>query len=335
MSIQRAGLLVVPGTVLSVLVVLLLGLANSPPRPTPEVVNSIGMKLVPIPTGDFLMGGQEPADGLVRAFPAHHRKADDFADEYPSHRVRITRPFLLGKFEVTVGQFRRFVEEAGYRTEPERDGTGGWGYNPATRKCEGRYPHFSWRNPGFPQTDEHPVVNVTWNDAVAFCQWLSRKEGDTYRLPTEAEWEYSCRAGTTTRYHNGDDPDALAEVARVADARGRKTFPHVQQMEIIDPGPDRFTAPVGSYRPNRWGLHDRHGNVWEWTSDWHGDDYYVHSPTDDPRGPADGWNSFPLYARSSFRNWNTEWSRCVNLGFRVLREVRISAPNDGASQQGG
>jgi sulfatase modifying factor 1 len=108
MRSRRRGWLLVPGAVLGVLIVLLLlGLGKRPPQPTPVVVNSIGMQLVPIPAGDFLMGGQESADRLVRAFPAHNRKADEFRDESPSHRVRITRPFHLGQFEVTVGQFRR------------------------------------------------------------------------------------------------------------------------------------------------------------------------------------------------------------------------------------
>ena len=95
-----------------------------------EITNSIGMKLEQIPAGEFMMGGTEPAEELVKAFAAYHRKPEFFKDEYPRHRVRITKPFYFGKYEVTVGQFRRFVEDAGYKTEAERDGTGGWGYNP-------------------------------------------------------------------------------------------------------------------------------------------------------------------------------------------------------------
>lgn len=295
-----------------------------------EISNSIGMKLVRIPAGEFLMGGQESAEHLVHDFAAYRRKADYFADEYPQHRVRITRPFYLGKYEVTVGQFRRFIEDSGYKTQAEKDGKGGWGYNPETQMCEGRKPQFNWRNPGFPQTDEHPVLNVTWHDAVAFCQWLSRKEGKKYRLPTEAEWEYSCRAGTTTRYHNGDDPVALLEVARAADARGKTEFPHVQEEIIPRDRPNSFTRPVGKGKPNAFGLYDMHGNAWEWCQDLYGEHYYASSPVDDPQGPSTGYlrvrrgggyNSYPLWARASMRNWNSASSRCVNLGFRALREI--------------
>jgi formylglycine-generating enzyme required for sulfatase activity len=290
------------------------------------------MKLVRIPAGEFMMGGQEPAEQLAGAFEAYHRKPDYFNDEYPRHRVRITRSFLLGKFEVTVGQFRQFVQATGYRTEAEKDGTGGWGYDAAIRKCDGRKPRYNWRNPGFSQTDEHPVINLTWNDAVAFCQWLSRQEDASYRLPTEAEWEYCCRAGTTTRYHIGDNPDLLPDVARVADGKRRTTFPHIQDMVIPKGESASFTAPVGRFKRNPFGLYDMHGNVWEWCSDWYGEDYYARSPVDDPRGPhsgkvrvrrGGGWNSFPLWARASFRNYNTPASRCVNLGFRVVRDISV------------
>jgi formylglycine-generating enzyme len=294
-----------------------------------ETVNSIGMKLVAIPSGEFMMGGQETAEELVKAFPAYRRPAEFFKDEYPRHRVRITKPFQLGKYEVTVGQFRRFADETGYKTEAERDGLGGWGYDAEQGKCRGRDPKFNWRNPGFPQNDDQPVVDVTWNDAVAFCKWLSTKEGKKYRLPTEAEWEYACRAGTETRYNNGNDPKALSQVANVGDDRGRTTFPHVQELDIPKDGPVKFTVPVGKFPPNRFGLCDMHGNVWEWCSDWYGADYYAQSPVDDPTGPASGtkrmrrggaWHSFPLWARAAFRNWNRPDSRCVNLGFRVAVE---------------
>ena len=303
---------------------------------TQSKTNSIGMHLVVIPAGEFSMGGQEPPERLVGAFTFCTKGPEFFSDEYPAHQVRISRAFLLGRYPVTVGQFRRFVEATGYRSEGETDGTGGWGYNPASGKCEGRDPRYTWRDPGFTQTDDHPVVNVTYADAVAFCAWLSSKEGASYRMPTEAEWEYACRAGTTTRFHNGDDPERLHEVARVMDTTGRTAFGHVQHITMPPEGP--FTAPVGSFSPNAWGLYDMHGNVWEWCSDWYHEEYYAHSPADDPRGPAvttelgvrrgGGWNTFPIYARASFRNYHDLVSRCLNLGFRVVREAGSSASDD-------
>lgn len=309
--------------------------SREPSAAEKEIANSIGMRLMRIPAGEFLMGCEEPIERLLAAFPAHKEyTAEYWSEEFPRHRVRITRPFFLGKFEVTVGQFKRFVEETSYKTDPETDG-GGWGFDPKVGKVQGRRPEFTWRNPGFPQSDEHPVVNVTWNDAVKFCEWLGRKEGAAYRLPTEAEWEYSCRAGTTTRYHNGDDPELLHEVGRVADPKAWKEFPSVQKMVIAKPGPDSFTVAVGRYKPNAFGLHDMHGNVWEWCSDFYEDpDYYAKSPVDDPKGPekgewharrGGGWNTFPMWGRSCSRNYGANGkNRICNLGFRVVREIAVS-----------
>jgi formylglycine-generating enzyme len=296
----------------------------------PEVqTNSIEMQLVRIPAGEFFMGGTESAQELTKSFAAYERKPEEFSDEYPRHKVRITRPFWLGRHEVTVGQFRRFVEDSGYKTSAETDGEGGWGYDPKTGMCSGRHPQFSWREVGFPQSDDHPVLNVSWYDAVAFCEWLSRQEEKRYRLPSEAEWEYACRAGTTTRYYHGDDPTDLPQVARLINATGHKSFAHVdQQVNFLKPG-ESFTAKVGSYKPNAWGLFDMLGNVWEWTGDWYGEEYYAASPLEDPPGMDDAnvkvrrggaWNTFPLYARPAYRNWNTRATRCLNLGFRIVRE---------------
>ncbi len=107
------------------------------------------------------------------------------------------------------------------------------------------------------------MVNVSWNDAVAFCKWLSKKEGNTYRLPTEAEWEYACRAGTTTRYYSGDDPETLAKVGNVADATAKAKFPDWKYTIKASDG-YVFTSPVGSFQPNAFGLYDMHGNAWQW-----------------------------------------------------------------------
>ena len=183
------------------------------------IVNSIGMKLTLIPAGEFMMGSDATdPDAYDNEF------LDKAAGKKEKHRVRITRPFHLGVTEVTRGQFRRFVDDAGYRTEAEKDGKGGYGWNEETKKFE-QNPRYTWQNAGFEQTDEHPVVNVSWNDAQAFIGWLSRKEGKTYRLPTEAEWEYACRAGTTARFACGDDPEGLAAVGNVADGTAKEKYP--------------------------------------------------------------------------------------------------------------
>lgn len=305
----------------------------------PEVkVNSLGMAFVRLPAGEFTMGSDEPLATLQRDYPGYpEARLRDLADEAPAHRVRITRSFFMGRHEVTVGQFRRFLEESGYVPESIADGTGGYGYNPAydpTRSArgdafEGRDPRYSWRNPGFPQSDRDPVTNVSWNDAQALAAWLSRKEGRRYRLPTEAEWEYACRAGGHARYQNGDAPAGLAAVANTFDLDALVNWPKWRDFALQSHDGYPFTAPVGSFAPNAWGLHDMHGNVWEWVSDWYGEDYYAHSPVDDPQGPADGavkvrrggsWHTWALYARASYRNWNTTTTRYTLVGIRLVME---------------
>src|SRR5262249_5199138 len=143
---------------------------------------------------------------------------------------------------------------------------------------------YNWRDPGFPQGDNHPVVNVSWNDANAFCRWLSRKDGKSYRLPTEAEWEYTCRASSESIYPNGDDPERLARIGNVADARAKARFSSWTTIAADDGLV--FAAPVGNYEPNAWGLYDMIGNVWEWCGDGYDSAYYQASPSTDPTGAA-------------------------------------------------
>ena len=277
------------------------------------------------------MGSGESAEATAAFFNKTYGEdlltADFFKDEHPQHRVRITKPFYLGTYHVTRGQFRQFVEDTGYKTDAEKgEKPGAWGWDP-DKKAFGFNEKYSWRNAGFEQTDEHPVVNVSWNDAVAFCKWLSKKEGKTYRLPTEAEWEYACRAGTTTRYYSGDDPETLAKVGNVADAAAKAKFPDWKYTIKASDG-YVFTAPVGKFKPNAFGLYDMHGNAWQWCADWYGAEYYAKSPADDPTGPDSGddrvlrggsWDIGPDDARSADRFGYWPSDRVDDTGFRVAR----------------
>ena len=278
-----------------------------------DLGGGVKMEMVLIPAGEFKMGSGESAEATAAFFNKTYGEdfltADFFKDEHPQHRVRITKPFYLGTYHVTRGQFRQFVADTGYKTDAEKgEKPGAFGWDP-DKKEFGFNEKYSWRNAGFEQTDEHPVVNVSWNDAVAFCKWLSKKEGKTYRLPTEAEWEYACRAGTTTRYYSGDDPETLAKVGNVADAAAKAKFPDWKCTIKANDG-YVFTAPVGKFKPNAFGLYDMHGNAWQWCADWYGAEYYAKSPADDPTGPDTGdvrvlrggsWDFRPYVTRSAIR----------------------------------
>ena len=239
------------------------------PPPNKEIVvdlrdansNLWKMEMVLIPAGEFLMG------------------SPDSAFEKPQHRVRITKPFYLGKYPVRQWQWTVVM---------------------------GNYPsHFRGRN--------NPVEWVTWDDCQQFLDKLnadSHAEGGKFQLPTEAQWEYACRAGSTTRYCFGDDEDQLGEYAWY----GGKLR--------------RITHPVGTKKPNAWGLYDMHGNVSEWCQDWYAKDYYAKSVTDDPTGPTSGlrrvhrgggWDSLAKFCRSASRASDEPGSRGIDRGFRVAR----------------
>lgn len=275
----------------------------------PVIVNTLGMRLTLIPAGEFLMGAAD-AD------------RDALEDEKPQHRVRITAPFYLAIHETTVGQFRRFTVDAHYRTDAEEDGRGGYGFDRRLRSEQ--RPEYTWRNPGFPQTDEHPVVNVSHRDAEAFCKWLSGKEGRSCQLPTEAQWEYSCRAGLPGAYAGSDDQQRLGLTANVADAAARRVFPTWNTISADDGFV--FTAPVGRFRPNAFGLYDMHGNVDEWCADWFDPDYYHVAAMEDPSGPLTGgcrvsrggcWLDSPPMCRLTRRNVGAPGNRHYGLGFRI------------------
>jgi formylglycine-generating enzyme required for sulfatase activity len=285
-----------------------------------EITNSIGMKFMLIPPGEFDMGSSE-ADVAKLLEQAKTTKQPEWYNtllraEAPKHRVRITKPFWLGRHEVTRGQFRRFVEDRDYRTEGERDGKGGFGFVNGQWKQD---PRVTWNwtgGLGSEQVDDHPVVNVTWNDVTAFCAWLSQKEGETWHLPTEAQWEYACRAGTTTAWYSGDNEQALKEDGWFVANAGHKTH------------------PVGQKSPNAWGLYDMHGNVLEWCQDCYVDRYYATSPMADPTGASGGScrvyrgggvGGGASYGRASFRYGDGPGLRTYDLGFRLARRVSSSS----------
>ncbi len=277
--------------------------------------------MVVIPAGEFTMGS--PASEAGRGL-----------DEGPQRVVSIARPFALERNEVTVAEFKRFVEETGYRTEAERDtraqGCAGFIYADPAARSPAAPPFTSWRNPGLAQAqaDPHPVLCVSWNDASAFAQWLSKKTGKRYRLPTEAEWEYAARAGSSSSRYWGDDPEQACRYANVADQSRFQTWSFGQKHECTDG--HYFTAPAGGYAPNRFGLYDMIGNVWEWTEDcWNAS--YAGAPADGSAWLAGdctqrvlrggSWSTVPRYARSATRFKNPADFRDNLTGFRLARTL--------------
>jgi formylglycine-generating enzyme required for sulfatase activity len=281
-------------------------------EPAPRTItNSIGMKLTLIPKGEFLMG--EPVG-----------EKGPGSDAKPQHRVQITRPFYLGIYEVTQEEFDRLMD-----SNPSQFNL----FGAANREVAGK------------DTTRFPVENVSWYQAIEFCNKLSEREhrqpsykitavrranngsikeatvgvnpAGAYRLPTEAEWEYACRAGQTTPFHFGASLNGEA-----ANCDGRTPF----GTEQAGPYLARPTS-VGTYRANSFGLFDMHGNVLEWCSDWYDPLYYGKSPGRDPQGPntgtqrvmrGGGWNMWAEHCRAGHRNYERPDFRDSNLGFRVV-----------------
>ncbi|HXP63166.1 MAG TPA: formylglycine-generating enzyme family protein [Dongiaceae bacterium] len=262
-----------------------------------------GIKFIWIPTGSFQMGSQA---GSAEIESRYGGEARFFGVEHPRHGVRLTRGFWLGSCPVLNEQFEIFVKATGYRTEAEREGWG-LGYDGKighSNKVNG----LAWQHPGHRIQARQPVVMVSWNDAQAYIRWLNGGGEEGYRLPTEAEWECACRAGSASAYSFGDDASRLGEYAWFAQNAGY------------------VTHPAGQKKPNPWGLYDMHGNVWEWCQDWMGD--YPSGSVVDPKGPASGqyrvlrggsWHSPAVYCRSANRRTYGPDSRNISLGFRLAR----------------
>jgi formylglycine-generating enzyme required for sulfatase activity len=262
-----------------------------------------GVQFVWIPAGTFQMGSQASPEAIERRYGGEARF---YGVEHSPHQVTLTRGFWLGCYPVLNGQFEVFVKATAYRTEAERQGWG-LGYDKKighSNKLNG----LTWQHPSYTIAPGQPVVMVSWNDAQAYIQWLNGKGEGSYRLPTEAEWEYACRAGTTTAFSFGDDASQLGKYAWFADNAGYTT--HV----------------AGQKRPNAWGLYDMHGNVWDWCQDWMGD--YPSGAVVDPTGPSSGqdrimrggsWHSPAAYCRSANRRIYSPDTRNISLGFRLVR----------------
>jgi formylglycine-generating enzyme required for sulfatase activity len=297
----------------------------SPIAKPPDHVVLAGTSFVYVPKGQFEMGSTEDQLRHLLLDPNHERRLDKLRSEIPRRTVQITKPFYFGVYEVTVKEFGDFVMKTGYRTEFEQRGQGiGWVPKFPPRE-EG--PQFSWKNPGWEQPDNHPVVNVTWNDAEAFCRWKTEVEKARYRLPTEAEWEYVCSAGGRPAAAAPGKPElAWANVADLT-LKAKDRLAKVEDR-LNDKHP--FTAPVGSFPPNTLGVYDLTGNVLEWCSDWHSPNYEG-AALFDPVGPPAGtervarggsWSHTYVDARQTSRMGAApQSSGNYTTGFRLVREI--------------
>jgi formylglycine-generating enzyme required for sulfatase activity len=216
---------------------------------------------------------------------------DNMGNALPVHTVEL-EAFYMDIYEVTVGQFKRFAEESGYA------------YN-------------RWNDVAkYSPTDEHPMIYVSWNDATAYVQWAGK------RLPTEAEWEYATRGGLDgKRYPWGDDESVARDHANYSGTGGKDQW---------EGPPTGGTAPVGSFDSNGYGLYDVAGNVWEWCSDWYGENYYTNSPLKNPKGPkgpdtgqfwvlrGGAWNNLTKHLRAAYRLNNYPTTRRYDSGFRCV-----------------
>ncbi len=294
-------------------------------------VNSIGMKFVRVSAGDFMVGARDPT--LLGALTGSNRNVSGPSGfellDSPQYKVTIQRDYYIGCFEVTVAQFEIFVSATGFITDAEK--TTGGGFSPYNKSQQPG----TWRQPKFDITPEHPVSQVSWQDAQAFCKWLSEKEGVLYRLPDESEWEYACRggmSGSTEPFSFGHDENEINKHANIADKSLANWilshgYDRVERCVGVDDG-FAFTAPVGQFSPNSLGLYDMHGNIAEWCNG-------LHRPLDENGSPigniepehegshivrGGSWISAAFYSTVTHRSFGHKSGPSSFRGFRLLRE---------------
>lgn len=267
-----------------------------------SIINKLGMQFVRIRPGSFMMGS--PASEAGRS------------NDETQHRVKLTRPFYIQTTEVTVRQFRQFVQATGYRSEAENSG-GCWTTGSGSGWSQKR--GASWKNPGLIKTEDNlPAICVTWNDARAFARWLSQREHRSYRLPTEAEWEYAGRAGTSTPFSTG-------RCLSTDEANYAKTGHHYQRCITVFREKRDQPAKAGLLASNPWKLYNIHGNVSEWCLDWYG--HYPNGNAINPRGPNSGservmrgghWKADAAGCRSARRGRFPQNFASDAVGFRLV-----------------
>ncbi|MDR2856665.1 MAG: formylglycine-generating enzyme family protein [Novosphingobium sp.] len=278
-------------------------------------------EMMPLPAGSFTMGIKPEAEA-GRGMPASQT-----GKAFPLRPITFRQGFAMGMYPVTVAQFRQFVDESGYQAANSC-------YSQHTQDGHFIYEDvrgFTWRSPGFPQDDNHPVVCVNADDAAAYAAWLGRKTGHRYAVPNEAQYEYAARAGTTTDFFWGDVRDdgcAYSNQPDFAQAKALGNVPTGPQYRFQCDDGYAWTSPVGSYKPNPWGLYDMLGNIWEWTADCWADDLKT-TPADGStrttgdcdarasRGGSYGNAAFSTYAAVRAPRHATYVGH--SWGFRVVR----------------
>ncbi len=276
-------------------------------------------EMVIIPSGSVYIGSYKEEIGRKRA-------------ERERVKATISKAFAMAKTEVTLSQFRTFMKETKYTSVvPERDGKPLAGCNYYDGKSYGYIASHNWKNPGYPQREDAPVVCVSWSDAKAYADWLSKKTGRQYRIPSTVEFEYASRAGSTSPWFWGTNPEKACEYANIGDRAFANHFPSRPSFPCNDGYV--FTSSVAKFKPNAFGLYDMVGNAWEWTNDCFKIDL-SNAPVDGStwakkedsdciyRTPKGGsWISGIAWSRAAVRSRDQAHYKSFMLGFRVAATV--------------